>query len=85
MNGQPKAPFYAALFVVVGGLLAFAVYRSDIFAPKGKIQEGAGAIDPKALGQTAEAKDSGTVTTVKEYTFRPTERLPLLQNQCFLA
>jgi ABC-type nitrate/sulfonate/bicarbonate transport system substrate-binding protein len=76
MNGQPKAPFYAALFVVVGGLLAFAVYRADIFAPQGKVQEGTGAIDPKALGQTAEDKDSGTVTTVKEYTFKPAERLP---------
>lgn len=76
MNGQPKAPFYAALFVVVAGLLAFAVYRADIFAPKGKVQEGTGAIDPKALGQTAEDKDSGTVTTVKEYSFKPAERLP---------
>jgi ABC-type nitrate/sulfonate/bicarbonate transport system substrate-binding protein len=76
MNGQPKAPFYAALFLVVAGLLAFAVYRSDIFAPKGKVQEGTGAIDPNALGQSAEAKDSGTVTTVKEYSFRPAERLP---------
>ena len=76
MNGQPKAPFYAALFVVVAGLLAFAVYRSDIFAPKGKVHEGAGTIDPKELGQTAEDKDSATVTTVKEYSFRPAERLP---------
>src|SRR5262245_13734797 len=75
MNGQPKAPFYAALFFVVAGLLAFAVYRSDIFAPKGKVQEGAGAIDPGALGP-AEANDSGAVTTVKEYTFKPAERLP---------
>ena len=43
------------LFLVVGGLLAFAVYRSDIFAPKGKVQEGGGGdIDPDELGQTAE-------------------------------
>src|SRR5262245_50016223 len=75
MNGQPKAPFYVALFLVVAGLIAFAVFRSDIFAPKGKQQEAAGKIDPGELGQMAEEKDSGTVTTVKEYTFKPTERL----------
>ena len=76
MNGQPKAPFYIALFLVVGGLLAFAAYRSDLFAPKGNVHEGAGAIDPNVLGQTAEDQDSSSVTTVKEYTFQPMERLP---------
>jgi hypothetical protein len=30
MNGQPKAPFYVVLFLVVGGLLAFAAYRSEL-------------------------------------------------------
>jgi ABC-type nitrate/sulfonate/bicarbonate transport system substrate-binding protein len=78
MNGQPKLPFYVVLFLVVGGLLAFAAYRSDVFAPKGANQAGpnAGHIDPGALGQTAEDADSAAVTTVKEYTFRPAERLP---------
>ncbi len=42
MNGQPKTPFYLVLFLVVGGLLAFAAYRSDLFAPKGRVQEGPG-------------------------------------------
>jgi ABC-type nitrate/sulfonate/bicarbonate transport system substrate-binding protein len=79
MNGQPKLPFYFVLFLVVGGLLAFAAYRSDVFAPKGANKEGAdtGHIDPTVLGsQTAEDTDSAAVTTVKEYTFRPSERLP---------
>ena len=78
MNGQPKAPFYLALFAVVGGLIAFAVYRSDVFAPKGNVQQPPGAtdIDPKALGNTAESADTSSVTTVKEYTFKPAERLP---------
>ncbi|HEX2476743.1 MAG TPA: phosphate ABC transporter substrate-binding/OmpA family protein [Lacipirellulaceae bacterium] len=83
MNGQPKTPFYVVLFLVVGGLLAFAAYRSDLFAPKGRIQEGpgpgpgggAGDIDP-GIGQAAEDADSSAVTTVKEYVFRPAERLP---------
>ena len=76
MNGQPKAPFYIVLLLVVAGLLAFAAFRSDIFAPKAPNHEGTGKIDPNAIGQTAEAKDSNTVTTVKEYTFKPAERLP---------
>jgi NitT/TauT family transport system substrate-binding protein len=76
MNGQPKAPFYFALFLVVAGLLAFAAYRSDIFAPKGNSHDMGAPIDPNVLGQTAEDKDSPSVTTVKEYTFRPAERLP---------
>jgi NitT/TauT family transport system substrate-binding protein len=78
MNGQPKLPFYVVLFLVVGGLLAFAAYRSDVFAPKGAGQEGQGAgdIDPGELGQSAEGPDTSSVTTVKEYTFRPAERLP---------
>lgn len=77
MNGQPKAPFYLALFAVVAGLIAFAVYRSDVFAPKGNVQQpGANDIDPKVLGGSAESADTSSVTTVKEYTFKPAERLP---------
>jgi outer membrane protein OmpA-like peptidoglycan-associated protein/ABC-type nitrate/sulfonate/bicarbonate transport system substrate-binding protein len=76
MNGQPKVPFYLALFLVVGGLLAFAAYRSDLLAPKGNVNQGHEAIDPNVLGQTAEDADSASVTTVKEYSFRPAERLP---------
>jgi NitT/TauT family transport system substrate-binding protein len=78
MNGQPKLPFYIVLFLVVGGLVAFAVYRSDLLAPKGKMHDGAGggAIDPHMLGQAAEDKDSPPITTVKEYSFNPAQRLP---------
>ena len=53
MDGQPKAPFYVVLFLVVGGLLAFAAYRSDMFAPKGASdteRPGDGDIDPGELG-----------------------------------
>lgn len=77
MAGQPKAPFYAVLFLVVAGLVAFAIFRSDIFAPsEKKSQQNAGApIDPKELGPGAEAADANSVTTVKEYKIRPSERL----------
>jgi NitT/TauT family transport system substrate-binding protein len=80
MNGQPKLPFYVVLFLVVGGLLAFAAYRSDVFSGNREAGEkkpaDTGDIDPGELGQTAESADSSSVTTVKEYVFRPAERLP---------
>ena len=78
MAGQPKAPFYLALAVVVLGLIGFAVYRGmDVIAPKPGGQGGdAPAFDPNELAQAAEASDATSVTTVKEYTFRPEEKLP---------
>lgn len=84
MAGQPKAPFYLAVFTVVIGLIVFAMFRADIFAPKAKPQ-GGGDIDPNKLGGkngkgeaagTAEAHDEGGVTTVKEYTIVSAQRLP---------
>lgn len=80
MAGQPKAPFYIVLGVVVLGLIGFAIYRSDVFAPEEK-KPGGGAtagseIDPAELGMVAEAADTQSVTTVKEYSFRPAARLP---------
>jgi len=84
MNEQPKLGFYAAVAVVVVGLVAFAVYRSDLVAPQGPgAQEGGGnipvtPIKPQELGldQPAEESDTSSPTTVKEYTFRPAEKLP---------
>ncbi|MGD0896379.1 MAG: phosphate ABC transporter substrate-binding/OmpA family protein [Thermoguttaceae bacterium] len=77
MAGQPKAPFYGVLALVVIALVAFAVYRSDILAPKGKapVKE---KIDAGQLGQKAESPDTAapSLTTVKEYAFKPAERLP---------
>lgn len=75
MGGQPKAPFYLALGAVVLVLVGFAVYRSDIFAPKGAKAPDGGPIEP--LAQPVEdPSGGGAITTVKEYAFRPAERLP---------
>ena len=79
MAGQPKAPFYVVLGVVILGLIAFAVYRADIFAPEEQGRRSSPASSrstPRKLGQIAEARDAASVTTVKEYSFRPAERLP---------
>lgn len=89
MAGKPTVPFYLAVFLVIVGLIGFAIYRSDIIAPEGQ-QEGeqVGRIDPGKLGvptevpedsesgEVAEAADSAAITTVKEYEFTPRERLP---------
>lgn len=76
MAGQPKLPFFIALVLVVGGLITFAVMKSDLLAPKAPQnlpQDGdAGAIPRPDL----EAPDTNSVTTVKEYSFKPAERLP---------
>src|SRR5271157_4195949 len=81
--GQPKPTFYVALALVVLGLIAFAVYRSDIVAPKPVPPQGGGGqpqgkLEPKDLGpeQAAESTDSTSPTTVKEYNFKPAEKLP---------
>lgn len=77
MNGKPKAPFYVALFLVVGGLLAYAAYQSKVFEPRHANQpksDGPGELGD--LGAMVEDKDSPPVTTLKEYTFKPMERLP---------
>ncbi len=76
MAGQPKASFYVVVAAVVAALVAFALYRADILMPKGKTAV-PNKIDPGELGQKAELPDEAPpVTTVKEYAFRPVERLP---------
>ena len=82
MAGQPRAPFFVVLALVVAGLIGYAVYRADIFAPQARNNAG-GPIDPGQLGQKAgNAKEAESpasdapITTVKEYAYRPAERLP---------
>jgi NitT/TauT family transport system substrate-binding protein len=77
MAGQPKPTFYVVVGLVVLGLIGFAIYRSDVVAPKApQPNGGAGKIAPEELSAKAEAPDAASVTTVKEYKFRPAERLP---------
>ena len=77
MAGQPKAPFYVVLLLVIAALVCFGIYRADILAPKGRVP-GEVKIDPAKLGQKAESPDvsAPSITTVKEYAFKPAERLP---------
>ncbi len=76
MSGKPKPGFYVAVFVVVIGLIGFAVWR---FSGKGE-EQAAGKAPPQDIDikkvQQAEAPDSAGVTTVKEYEFVPSTKLP---------
>src|SRR5690349_1668383 len=90
MAGQPKAPFYFAVFLVVAGLVAFAAYRA--MTPKGQANHANanGAKEPQISIPTGggsgtggsgsmagvESPDTASITTVKEYTFKPSQRLP---------
>jgi NitT/TauT family transport system substrate-binding protein len=80
MAGQPKAPFFVVVGLVVVALLGFAAYQArDVFFPKSKLAAGGKSynIDPKEIGQAPESTvDTSSVTTVKEYSFKPSERLP---------
>src|SRR5205807_7121297 len=88
MAGQPKAPFYFAVFVVVAGLVAFAAYRAtrplpNAGEPNGKapdisIPAPGGGEAGGGVGN-AEAHDTASLTTVKEYKFKPSERLPAVK------
>ncbi len=84
MAGKPTPAFFGVLGLVVFGLIGFAVYRYLDKAPANVVKKATSAdekIDPAKLGQPPkgegpEAQDSTGITTVKEYEFKPSERLP---------
>ena len=73
-NGQPKPAFYVAVGLVVVALIAFAVWRSDILAPKARTT--APDIDLKEFAEKVEQPGTGSPTTVKEYKYVPAQVLP---------
>jgi len=90
MSGKPTPLFYIIVVLVVLGLIALAVYRAaDWFAGDDEPQpappnQAGGPIDPGQLkmgggDDGVEASDKADVTTVKEYSFKPSERLPAVR------
>jgi NitT/TauT family transport system substrate-binding protein len=75
MSAKPKPAFFVVLVVVILGLLGYA-FR-DVFFPKGDDGHG-DYIDPKELtaGGGVEATDAAVPTTVKEYSYVASEKLP---------
>ncbi|MCC6749471.1 MAG: OmpA family protein [Deltaproteobacteria bacterium] len=86
MAGRPKPAFFILVGLVVLGLVAFALYRMGILAPKGtEAGSGSGAISKEDLekikkgggtGTGVEAPDQSAPTTTKEYKFVPEAKLP---------
>ncbi len=78
MASKPKPAFYAVAFLLIAALLGFALYRmsgrtSSAPAPSATVFS---AQDMAALKNKAEADDASGITTVKEYAYVPSQRLP---------
>jgi len=74
---KPKPLFYVVAALVVIGLLAYAL--SQFGGGGGGADQGGGQFTDKELQQLqgkAEAADSSGITTVKEYSFVPSQKLP---------
>ena len=69
-NGKPKAAFYLVLLLVVAGLVWLGLHR---FGGK---EGGIGAIIHPSDKSGIEATDTSKITTAKEYTYVPAQRLP---------
>ena len=86
MAGQPKAPFWMAVWAVILGLVGLAAWRGGMLEQFGfgraggqrPFAAGGGGAAPGGDGAEGmtEAPDGSAVTTVKEYTFKPADRLP---------
>ena len=96
-GGQPKAPFWLAVWAVILGLVALAAWRAGVFGNAGlrpgpggaQVAAGGtgnggggngepagGGAPPAGEGAVLEAADETVPTTVKEYSFKPAEKLP---------
>ncbi len=74
-NGQPTRAFYAAVLLVVLGLVGLAVYRYSSKAPAGSGGQFSSE-EMKQMAGSAEKPDNSGITTVKEYNFVPSAKLP---------
>ena len=73
-NGQPRPAFSVAVFAVVIGLVGLAIWR---YSGRGDAGTGIFSADElKQVAGNAENPDSSGITTVKEYNFVPSAKLP---------
>ncbi|MGE0440870.1 MAG: phosphate ABC transporter substrate-binding/OmpA family protein [Gemmatimonadales bacterium] len=75
-GGRPRPAFYGAVFLVVVGLVLLGLYRFG--ALNGIIGGGTGGGGDTEFGADngVEAPDAQGITTVKEYSYIPAQRLP---------
>ena len=72
---KPKPLFFVVLAVVILGLVAYG-FRSVIFPESKTDTPQEITLDELSGAQGVEAPDSNVPTTVKEYSFKPSEKLP---------
>jgi len=76
-DGQPRPAFYVAVLLVVIGLVGLALWRYGAIGPGGLGQAGRFSTEElKQMKAGAEAPDSSGITTVKEYKYVATAKLP---------
>ena len=74
--GKPKAGFYIAVVLVIAALGGYAAWRA--MAPRSGGEGGDTSLDElkQIVGQAAEATDTSGITTVKEYEYVASQKLP---------
>ena len=74
-SSKPKPLFFVVLAVVILALVAYG-FRSVIFPKNNADKPQEISLDELSGAQGVEAADANVPTTVKEYTFKPSEKLP---------
>jgi len=74
-NGQPKPAFYIVALLVIAGLVALALWRFGAIGSGGDGRFSSDELKQMAAG-SAEKPDSSGITTVKEYNYVPSAKLP---------
>lgn len=78
-SARPKPLFFIVLGLVVITLLGYG-FRKVLFPPEKTDKPGTITVDDLRQASGTEAPDPNVPTTVKEYTFKPSEKLPPLKD-----
>ena len=85
MNGQPKPGFYFVVLLVILSLVGYGLYRlktpsgndtPPVVVDAGDQTDQGGDQTPPSADAGAEAPDAAGITTVKEYAYVPSQKLP---------
>jgi NitT/TauT family transport system substrate-binding protein len=75
MANKPRPAFYLAVLIVIAGLVTLALWRYGAIG-SGGANDAISSDELAELKGGAEAPDTGGITTVKEYNYVPSARLP---------
>src|SRR3954468_21132821 len=78
-NGQPRPAFYAAVLLVIVGLVGLALWRYGAMGNGGGQTGQISNDELKQMKGGAEAPDSSGITTVKEYKYVAATKLPAVK------